>query len=68
MIELVLTVCAVTAMNSCEDKRLQFDSQESLMQCATQAPPYIAAWAQNHPGRRVTRWRCVYPGADGDRI
>ena len=68
MIELVLTVCAMTAASSCEDKRLPFDSEESLLQCAFQAPPYIAAWAQDHPYLRVMRWRCAVPGADGARI
>jgi hypothetical protein len=27
-----------------------------------QAPPYIAQWADEHPGARVTRWRCAFPG------
>ena len=67
MIELVLTVCAVAAMNSCDEARLQFDSQESLMQCMLQAPPYIAVWAEEHPARRVTRWRCAFPGDDGEK-
>jgi hypothetical protein len=26
-----------------------------------QAQPYIAQWAGEHPGARVTRWRCAYP-------
>ena len=67
MIVLVLTVCAATALASCEDTRLPFASQESLMQCTMRAPPFIAAWAEDHPGRRVTRWRCVYPGAEGEK-
>jgi hypothetical protein len=32
------------------------------MQCVIQAPPYIAEWSDQHPAKRVTRWRCAYPG------
>jgi hypothetical protein len=37
------------------------------MQCMMQAPPYIAAWSENHPAARVASWRCAYPGADGEK-
>jgi hypothetical protein len=62
MIELILTVCALSAPAQCEERRLPFVSQESLMQCVMRAPPYIAAWSGEHPASRVTRWRCAYPG------
>jgi hypothetical protein len=62
MIELILTVCALNAPSQCDEQRLQFASQESLMQCMTQAPPYIAQWSNDHPGTRIVKWRCAYPG------
>lgn len=62
MIELILTVCALTAPGQCDEQRLQFASEESLMQCMMQAPPYIAQWADQHPATRITRWRCAFPG------
>lgn len=62
MIELILTVCALNAPTQCGERRLQFVSQESLMQCVMHAPPQIAVWAGAHPGDRVVRWRCAYPG------
>ena len=62
MIELILTVCAVNAPGLCDEQRLQFASEESLMQCMMLAPPYIAQWADEHPATRVTRWRCAFPG------
>ena len=49
MIELILTVCALSAPSQCDEQRLQFVSQESLMQCMMQAPPYIAQWSNEHP-------------------
>jgi hypothetical protein len=67
MIELILTVCALNAPSQCEERRIQFMSQESLMQCVMRAPPYIAAWSGEHPGSRVTRWRCAYPGEGGQK-
>jgi hypothetical protein len=57
MIELILTVCALSAPSQCEEQRLQFVSQGSLMQCMMQAPPYIAAWSEEHPAARVARPR-----------
>jgi hypothetical protein len=68
MIELILTVCALSAPDQCQEQRLQFISQESLMQCMMQAPPYVAAWSGEHPANRVTRWRCAYPGQGGQKI
>ena len=68
MIELILTVCALSATEQCGEQRLQFVSQESLTQCMMQAPPYIAAWMAEHPLYRVAKWRCAYPGAAGEKI
>lgn len=68
MIELILTVCALNAPALCEEQRLSFVAQESLMQCMMQAPPYIAAWSDEHPATLVTRWRCAYLGEGGQKI
>ncbi len=68
MIELILTVCALAAPGQCDEAKVQFVSQGSLMQCMMQAPPYIAAWAESHPAVRVARWRCAFPGAAGEKI
>jgi hypothetical protein len=62
MLELILTVCALNAPSQCDEQRLQFASQESLMQCMIQVPPYIAEWSDQHPAERVTRWRCAFSG------
>jgi hypothetical protein len=68
MIELILTVCALNAPSQCDEQKLQFISQGTLMQCMMQAPPYIAQWSDQHPATRVTRWRCAYPGQAGEKI
>jgi hypothetical protein len=68
MIELILTVCALNAPTQCDEQRLQFVSQGSLMQCMMQAPPYVAAWSVEHPASHVARWRCAYPGSANQKI
>ena len=55
MIELILSVCALNAPSLCEEQRLPFVAQESLMQCMMQAPPYIAEWSDEHPTRSASR-------------
>jgi hypothetical protein len=67
MIEIILTVCALNAPSRCEEQRLPFVSQSSPMQCVINAPPYLAAWTEEHPGVRVVRWRCVYPDSEGEK-
>jgi hypothetical protein len=62
LIELILTVCSLTHSGACEEKHLQFaDQGASLMQCTLEAPVYLAAWADDHPGQEITKWRCAYP-------
>jgi hypothetical protein len=68
MLVLIMTVCSLAAPAHCDEARLQFAAEESLMQCMMQAPPYIAQWAGEHPNARVTRWRCAYPDREGEHI
>lgn len=68
-IQLVLTVCALAQPGACEERRLTFSTENvSIIGCMLQAQPFIAQWTGEHPTLRVTRWRCVTPGADGDKI
>ena len=41
---------------------------DALNTFVDKAMPYIAQWAGEHPNLTVTRWRCVRPGAEGDKI
>ncbi len=68
MLVLIMTVCSLAAPDHCNEARLQFNADESLMQCMMQAQPYIAQWAGEHPTARVTRWRCAYPEREGQHI
>lgn len=68
MLVLIMTVCSLASPAQCNEARLQFTADESLMQCMMQAQPYIAQWAGEHPNTRVTRWRCAYPEREGQKI
>jgi hypothetical protein len=63
-LELILTVCTIANPAICEEARLPYASAGSLKQCMFGAPPAIAQWSQEHPARRVVRWRCALPGSE----
>ena len=62
-VEIVVTVCALSTPDHCEEQHLQFSSDISLKQCTMTAQPYIAQWISEHPKWVAVRWRCEYPGA-----
>jgi hypothetical protein len=68
MIEIVLTVCAVSNPTYCEEKYLQFEWQGSVQQCMMGAQPYIAQWIGKHPEWMARKWTCEYPGHEKRRI
>jgi hypothetical protein len=63
-IDLILTVCTLANPGVCEEQRLPYASGGSLRQCVFAAPPAIAQWSEQHPARRVVRWRCARPGSE----
>jgi hypothetical protein len=63
-LELVLTVCAIANPAVCEEARIPYASGGSLRQCMFEAPPAIAQWSEQHPARRVVRWRCTRPESE----
>jgi hypothetical protein len=68
-VELILTVCTLAQPASCEERRLMLESASgSTRNCIMQAMPYIAQWSGEHPNLTVTKWRCVTPGEEGDKI
>lgn len=66
MVDLVLTVCLIANPGSCRDEHLYFESRGSLVQCMLLAPAEIAKWTDEHPGRKVVRWRCAFPDRGRD--
>jgi hypothetical protein len=66
LVEIVLTVCALSLPDQCHDQHLQFAPglSMSLKQCAMNAQPYIARWIGEHPKWLAVRWRCDYGGRE----
>jgi hypothetical protein len=63
LIQLIVTVCALSLPSQCEDQHFLFLADMSLNQCAMNAPPYIAQWTNEHPKWVAVRWRCDYGGS-----
>jgi len=57
MIELVLTVCLLSAPTACRDEWPEF-AGESLTACMTQGQFRAARWVEQHPAYRIAKWRC----------
>ncbi|MCP9233066.1 hypothetical protein NMG46_22935 [Mesorhizobium sp. LMG 17147] len=64
MVDLILTVCLSANPGNCRDEHLYFESRGSLFQCMFLAPAEIAKWSQEHPRRRVVRWKCAFPSKE----
>lgn len=64
LIELVVTVCALSLPGQCEDQHFSFSADMSLKQCVMNAQPYIAQWINEHPMWVAVRWRCDYVGSE----
>jgi hypothetical protein len=60
LLEIVLTVCALSQPARCEEQRLQFQWNGSLQACVMGAEPYIAQWIGEHPHWAPARWHCEY--------
>ncbi len=68
MIALVFIVCRLADPAACETKSLQLVEPldlracamgaQNLRACAMGAQIPLARWSEDHPGRRVARWRC----------
>lgn len=66
MFELVFSACLILNANSCKDVHLTYGGQRvSLMECALTGQVELAKWVAEHPGYRVTRFRCDTPRRKG---
>jgi hypothetical protein len=68
-VELILTVCSLAQPVACDERRLMIEIESgSPRDCMMHSMPFIAKWSDEHPNVTVTRWRCVSPGTEGDKI
>jgi len=58
MMELVLIVCLHATPDRCEERSIGLYTEISAMTCLMQAQPQIAAWSEQNPALRVSRWSC----------
>jgi hypothetical protein len=59
--EIVITVCALLAPGTCEDRHIGLDPEArlTLSTCMMQSMPIVAQWAGEHPNWVIKRWRCA---------
>jgi hypothetical protein len=59
MLAIVLSACLANQPAVCRDYKIPLSEGVDPMRCAADAPPYFAQWCEEHPGWKVTRWRCA---------
>ena len=67
LIDLILLTCTLVSPSACHEVHVLIQSSGSLQSCMMQAPPYLAQWADEHPGYRIQRWRCAWPDQEGGK-
>jgi hypothetical protein len=63
LIQLIVTVCALSVPSQCEDQHFSFPANMSLNQCVMNAQPYIAQWINEHPKWVAVQARCDRAGS-----
>jgi len=59
MIELVLSVCLLSAPDTCKDVSLSYmGDQVSPQQCMYRGQITAAQWSAGHPEWRIAKWKC----------
>jgi hypothetical protein len=66
LVDLILVACALADPGVCHEYHMAFQSSGSLQSCMSQAQPYLAQWAGEHPGFRIVRWHCAWPGSEDE--
>lgn len=62
MIELVLSVCLISAPENCKDVQLSYmGDQVTPQQCMFRGQTTAAQWAAGHPDWRITKFKCQPP-------
>ena len=60
MIAILISACLVSNPGVCREHRLPLTVENAdQMHCMLHAPAHFAQWTEEHPGWRITRWRCL---------
>lgn len=68
MIELAFVACLLAQPQICTAHSLLFDDRLGLRGCTRISQAELSRWTEAHPGRRVVRYSCRYPGAKETRV
>lgn len=59
MIEIVLSVCLISAPETCKDVNLTYMAENATPYgCMHQGQIEAARWVEGHPKWKVTKWKC----------
>ncbi|MBU2582742.1 MAG: hypothetical protein KJ622_13600 [Alphaproteobacteria bacterium] len=59
MIELVMSVCLISAPDTCKDVNLSYmGDQVTPQQCMYHGQITGSQWAAGNPGWRIAKWKC----------
>jgi hypothetical protein len=58
MLAIIISACMANDPNVCKDYKIPISDDVDPMNCAMQAPPHFAQWADEHPGWQIKKWRC----------
>ncbi|KUO55353.1 MAG: hypothetical protein APF80_05050 [Alphaproteobacteria bacterium BRH_c36] len=62
MIELVLSVCLISAPATCKDVSLSYmGDQVTPQQCMFRGQITVAQWSAGNPQWRIAKWKCGAP-------
>jgi hypothetical protein len=59
MIELVATICLMSAPERCRDMTLTFEAENvSPLACVMNGQIELSKWTEGHPGWKISRFTC----------
>ena len=64
MIAIIISACLISDPSVCKDYKIPLMMDVDSRLCLMHAPPHFGKWSNEHPGWRITKWRC---GAASDQ-
>jgi hypothetical protein len=65
MLALVVFACLTATPSECRDHRVPLDAAVDPTRCMLMALPFVAKWADEHPGWEVRKFECR-PASESD--
>lgn len=62
MLAIILSACLSTDPSVCKDYSIPVTEVSDPVRCAMFAPQHFVAWAEEHPGWQIKRWKCGAAG------